>query len=256
MSTNISRDLTLTRLLILLSHSLVASPSEGTPSEGTTPVPDDPERVTLCLPMAAEIFNLKSDRETLPQQDQYLLKDSKKLKWWTNNPNLKHQTEFYLFNVTNPDEVLKGDKPILVELGPYIFEEKRTYNIDKWDDRNEFLRLKFGKSYFHAGGKSLDDKVTVLNVPLTSVYNIVSNWHSLPLRLAKYYIYLVLKDQKKYPVFVTHTVNDLLFNGYHDAIVDRIKEDLDMAHKFKIDLKIPASIDQNGRFSFMASVSS
>lgn len=151
---------------------------------------------------------------------------------------------------------MKGDKPILVELGPYIFEEKRTYNIDRWDDRNEFLRLKYGKSYFHTGGKSLDDMVTVLNVPLISVYNIISNWRSIPLKLARWYIHRVLKNQKTYPLFVTHNVSDLLFNGYHDAIVDRIKKDLDTAEKFKIDLKIPASIDQNGRFSFMASVSS
>ena len=28
----------------------------------------------------------------------------------------------YMFNVTNPDEVMKGSKPIINEIGPYMFE--------------------------------------------------------------------------------------------------------------------------------------
>lgn len=196
-------------------------------------------------------FNSKlSDREIFLQQDQFLLKNSKKLKWWTENPSLKHQTEFYFFNVTNPEEVNEGKQPILVELGPYTFNEKRIYKIDGWDDKNEFLSLKYRKNYFHDGGKSLDDKVTVLNVPLISVYNIVRNWKSLPSVFFKLLIYPILNHH--YHLFVTQTVGDLLFNGYKDSIVDLIFK---IRNDFKIDLKIPSSINQNGRFSFMASVS-
>ena len=178
------------------------------------------------------------------------MRDSKKLNWWTNNPNLKHHTEFYFFNVTNPDDVEKGEKPIIQEVGPYTFEERRIYEIAGWDEKSEFLRLKYRKNYFPVtGGKSLADKVTVLNVPLVSLYNIVSQ------KFPRMAWFLAYRSLNKYPLFVSHTVNDLLFAGYEDDLVDRIKRDLEMLDYLHIHIKIPSSIDQNGRFSFMASVS-
>ena len=34
------------------------------------------------------------------------------------NPQLK----VYFFNVTNPTDFLRGEKPILKEIGPYVYE--------------------------------------------------------------------------------------------------------------------------------------
>lgn len=30
--------------------------------------------------------------------------------------------QIYIFNVTNSEDVLKGEKPILEELGPYVYQ--------------------------------------------------------------------------------------------------------------------------------------
>ena len=32
---------------------------------------------------------------------------------------------FNMYNVTNPDEIIKGEKPILKEVGPFVYRETR-----------------------------------------------------------------------------------------------------------------------------------
>lgn len=36
--------------------------------------------------------------------------------------NATYIMKFYLFNVTNPDEVVSGGIPMMAETGPYVYE--------------------------------------------------------------------------------------------------------------------------------------
>ena len=51
---------------------------------------------------------------------------------WENLPPLT--TKIYFFNVTNADAVAKrGAKPMLVEVGPYVYEERHTKTKVVWN---------------------------------------------------------------------------------------------------------------------------
>lgn len=39
---------------------------------------------------------------------------------WQNPPPPVYM-QFYFFNLTNPQEVLSGDRPVVIELGPYTY---------------------------------------------------------------------------------------------------------------------------------------
>ncbi|KAJ6643475.1 Sensory neuron membrane protein 1 [Pseudolycoriella hygida] len=51
------------------------------------------------------------------------------------NPTVPNELRIYLFNLTNKDEVTKGAKPMLEEIGPYVFEEwMEKFDITDNDD--------------------------------------------------------------------------------------------------------------------------
>lgn len=94
------------------------------------------------------------------------MKNSKKLNSWINNDKLSFETDFYFFNITNAEGIMKRkEKPILEQVGPYRFQEKRIYDVKGWSKDEEHLNIRYKKNYFPLT-KSLDDKITVLNVPL------------------------------------------------------------------------------------------
>lgn len=57
------------------------------------------------------------------------------------SPPVPVYMKFYFFSVTNPEEVSKGSKPILKELGPYAYKENR---------RKENLLEVYGDKLYYA----------------------------------------------------------------------------------------------------------
>jgi scavenger receptor class B, member 1 len=83
-------------------------------------------------------------------------------------PPLPMVFDIYLFNWTNPEDFTNhSTKPILQELGPYRFKEKKE-NVDiTWNPENYTISYR-RKSvyYFDAAGSvgSLNDSVTTLDM--------------------------------------------------------------------------------------------
>lgn len=69
----------------------------------------------------------------------------------------------YLFNVTNPTEVLAGERPRLQEVGPYVYRERRERFDVQFGDGSEAhtVRFKYRIFYFFDREKSINDPSTV-----------------------------------------------------------------------------------------------
>lgn len=132
---------------------------------------------------------------------------------------------FYLFNVVNPDEVRNGTgKPILQEGGPYVFEEIRTKKYYRYYDDGDKLEYCDNRKYrFNQElSKSLDDEVTVANIPFLWMFNVAAK-ESLRLKYnvktRKFLRNMFLMFEKKFPdevdIFLTTRVEKLLFDGIY-----------------------------------------
>lgn len=74
----------------------------------------------------------------------------------------------YLFNVTNAEDVYKnGAKPKLQEVGPYVFHEYHHKFDEIWNGNNT-VTYKQRNKWIPVKG-NLDDKVTILNIPIASM---------------------------------------------------------------------------------------
>ena len=99
----------------------------------------------------------------------------------------------YLFNITNPAEVLEGHDPITEEIGPYVYSathirrliEVKLYIFLMWsvlffiiffkvDDIGESLQFRNKNLYKflpHLSVGSEDDPLTVLNMVMVTAFN-------------------------------------------------------------------------------------
>lgn len=74
--------------------------------------------------------------------------------WWKEPPVVPHMN-IYIYNVTNADEFLNnGDKPILQELGPYVYLQKWDKTNIKFNDNgtvsyNVRKRFEFSEVFIH-----------------------------------------------------------------------------------------------------------
>ncbi|XP_046980078.1 scavenger receptor class B member 1 [Schistocerca americana] len=154
---------------------------------------------------------------TIPWADYIILKH---LRLWNGTisyhywqkPGVIRLTKVYVFNVTNPDGFLNnGEKPILVEVGPFVYREDMEKVNIKFHD-NGTVTYQHNKILQFVPEISADKnlKLTVPNIPLLTLS---SHMNSIP-RLAARALNIVLRVWKQKP-FVHVTAQELMF-GYDD----------------------------------------
>ncbi|KAI8433337.1 hypothetical protein MSG28_015382 [Choristoneura fumiferana] len=91
--------------------------------------------------------------------------------WWA-RPPVRPFVKVYVYNVTNADEFLNnGSKPVLDELGPYIYEQDWE-KVNITDNENGTLSFHYKRTYTYRAdlsGRSDDDAVVVPNIPMLVV---------------------------------------------------------------------------------------
>ncbi|ODM99400.1 Sensory neuron membrane protein 1, partial [Orchesella cincta] len=163
---------------------------------------------------------------------------------WSEMP-IPMYSKFYFFNVTNPDKVMEGAKPILKEMGPYVYQEHRQKIILESNDETVKYRPKITYMFRpELSYGSQDDKVTLLNVPYVAVAKIAWDVSKEPFMLSTLDDILSAKGES---LFHTNRVREFLFDGFS---IENYMELFSLpVEAFGVKTEIPARI-LDGDFGF------
>lgn len=128
----------------------------------------------------------------------------------------------YLFHVLNPDEVSAGAKPKLEERGPYVFSEQHYKTNIVWNDNDTVTYKQIRSWHFmpERSNGSLDDQVTILNPVAGSIGAMVKDKVPAFWQPGLNGILLAIKEK----LFITKSVGEIIFDGYHDPMFDGIED--------------------------------
>lgn len=137
-------------------------------------------------------------------------------------------SKFFLWNITNVEEVRKGSKPKLKEAGPYTFYlHREKVNVDfSFNDEavsfNEYLYFVYAPGM--TNGSVTEDKITTLNLPLVGAIETIKA--KAPKRLSVWLEYMAhliegWTDSHINGIFTTRSPMELLF-GYEDPLLKTI----------------------------------
>ncbi|XP_076659226.1 sensory neuron membrane protein 2 [Halictus rubicundus] len=121
----------------------------------------------------------------------------------------------YLFNVTNPDEVMRGEYPNLVEHGPYVYEENMQRYVQDVNEEMDEITYITRTMYTFNRRKSVNvsnrEKVTILNPAYVGTLMTLS---SLPSNfMEKYGNHIPKLFLNSSSIFLKARATDILFNG-------------------------------------------
>ncbi|XP_059906267.1 lysosome membrane protein 2c isoform X2 [Gadus macrocephalus] len=136
---------------------------------------------------------------------------------WKNPPPPVYM-QFYFFNLTNPLEVLDGDRPAVIERGPYTYREYRPMEEVDFLENGTKVSAVNPKTYIFQANMSIgpeSDLIRTVNIPAVTVMEKFKG--SLLANLIS--AFMVSSGEG---LFTTRTVGELLW-GYEDAFLKAAK---------------------------------
>jgi len=150
-------------------------------------------------------------------------------------------TKVYLFNVSNTDDISKkGAKPILNQVGPYVFDEYHKKVKVAWNENNDTVSYQQIRTYFLDKAQSkheMESPVTIINAPAAVLGAMVKPMSSFMRGMVQAGIGMLHER-----LFVTETPQNIVFDGYTDPILDAAKMLAELG------VKIPGQMDKFGIF--------
>lgn len=147
-----------------------------------------------------------------------LSKNSKSFELWEVTP-IPMYIEFYFFNWTNVKDLkVKSSKPILQELGPYVFREHRRKVIHAWNPENNTVTFRQNRTWEFEPSLSngtLDDTIMTINIPAITA--------AFACRKEDAFIRMMLDQAMRLlgtRLYVKKKVREFLFEGYTDPLLD------------------------------------
>ncbi|XP_022617927.1 lysosome membrane protein 2-like [Seriola dumerili] len=163
--------------------------------------------------------------QSVVKKEVVLKNGTEAFKAWENPPAPIYM-QFYFFNLTNPLEVLDGDRPAVVEIGPYTYREYRPMEQVNFQDNGTKVTAVNTKTYIFQRNMSRgpeSDLIRTVNVPALTV---MERFKDEPFFDNLISSYMKSTDEG---LFTTRTVGELLW-GYEDALlkaIQTVKPDLD-----------------------------
>lgn len=141
--------------------------------------------------------------------------------WMTPPPPIYMQ--YWLFNVTNPKEVIEGGKANVTEMGPYTYQlYQPRFNAIFYDNRSVSYQYNHTLVFRpEMSNGSETDIVINVNVPLLTVSAMLKYKHLNALE--KGILEEIIKILGDSDTFPQHTVKELLF-GYTDKVLNFASE--------------------------------
>ncbi|XP_037708541.1 protein peste [Drosophila subpulchrella] len=153
------------------------------------------------------------------QKEMALAPDTRVYDNWK-SPPMDLSLDIYLYNWTNPEDFYLGSekKPRFEQLGPYRFTERPDKVDIHWHPENASVSYRRRSLfYFDAEGSngSLDDEITTLNAVALSAAATAKHWTSVKRSLVDVGLKMYNAEMS-----VQKTIDELLFTGYNDAMID------------------------------------
>jgi len=158
------------------------------------------------------------------------------------DPPVRPLLRLYFFNTTNPEGFLRGEKPKLVELGPYTYQETwKKVNV-KWSHNGSRVSYQIQKTYHFRRALSVGPESDMITLPNVPMFGSISQmkWAGKLVQQALGSMLEILRQE----VFNSTSVRDIIW-GYDHPLIKLGNDVLPPEKKLPFD-KFGFFVDKNG----------